>query len=101
MERGFRVYNAKGDIILDGTSSLNKVLGYWDTGINNGEITDDRLKDGKPWVCVCEPYLARGGVVTHIGIPIIYIQEHKVYWKMYDKVNDGLCFGYKFMYGIS
>ena len=49
MPQGLQIFNAGGDLILDVTDRLTRVLGEFETGTKDGRIIDNALTTGEPW----------------------------------------------------
>lgn len=47
--QGLQCFDANGNLILDITDRLTRVLGEFDTGLVNGSLNDDGLRTGTPW----------------------------------------------------
>ncbi len=55
MSQGLQCFDATGKLILDVSDRLTRVLGEFNTGTQNGSITDDNFKDGFPWIFSLSP----------------------------------------------
>lgn len=52
MTQGFQVFDADGNIVVDVTTQMAKYIGEFETGLANGEISDERLKHMDAWAMV-------------------------------------------------
>jgi hypothetical protein len=46
---GLEIYDAAGNLRLDLTRRITTVLGFFDTGLSDGYVDDDRLGNGTPF----------------------------------------------------
>lgn len=54
MPQGLQVFDASGNVMVDLTTSITRVLGMADIGTSNGSITDTGFSTGIPWwVVLC------------------------------------------------
>ena len=49
MPQGLQIFNAGGDLILDVTDRLTRVLGEFETGTSSGSVSNPNLSSGTPW----------------------------------------------------
>lgn len=49
MPQGLQVWDANGNLIIDVTDRLTRVLGEFYTGTSNGSVTNPGLTTGTPW----------------------------------------------------
>lgn len=49
MPQGLQCWDASGNLVLDVTDRLTRVLGTFNTGTTDGSITDPALTTGTPW----------------------------------------------------
>lgn len=49
MSWGMRVWDKWGNLVLDTTTRLGRIIGYVETGTESGQITDLRLTLGEPF----------------------------------------------------
>jgi hypothetical protein len=47
--QGLQIFDAGGNVVLDVTDRLTRVLGEFETGTSDGFITDTNLDYGTPW----------------------------------------------------
>ena len=50
--QGLQIFDANGNLKLDVTDSLTRVIGDFETGLTNGSISDLELLNGTPWYIV-------------------------------------------------
>lgn len=48
--QGLQVFDEDGNMIVDVTDRLSKYLGKFDTGFEDGSITNDMLTEGNLWI---------------------------------------------------
>ena len=75
--QGLQCFDSDGNITLDVTDRLTRVLGEFDTGTLDGTLTDDNLLDGSPWF-YCYPSDANMGAFR-IPCKIVF-QGNKITW---------------------
>jgi len=47
--QGLQIFDPSGNILLDVSDNLTRVLGVTQTGFTNGSLTDPNLLTGRPW----------------------------------------------------
>lgn len=50
MAQGLQCFDANGNLTLDVTDRLTRVLGQFNTNSLDGSITDSNLASGSPWI---------------------------------------------------
>lgn len=102
MPQGLQVFDERGNIILDISDRLTKVLGGFETHGRNGSIVDPRLQDMDHWVACTydtnDVFFALDShdlapQVTRIGISISW--QYPVLWK-----DNRPWPNHKFIYGV-
>lgn len=49
MPQGLQCWDSNGNMTLDVTDRLTRLLGTAETGVSNGSISDENLSAGTPW----------------------------------------------------
>lgn len=50
MPQGLQIFDSNGNMTLDVTDRLTRILGEFQTGTVDGSITDSALSYGMPWI---------------------------------------------------
>lgn len=98
MPQGLQCFDVNGNLILDITDRLTRVLGIFETGTSNGSLNDPNLANGAPWVykyhqISTDIYNAR---------PInVYVTGTTIYWE-FDSARESqdALLSYGIVYGV-
>lgn len=77
MPQGLQVWDENGQLEVDVTSRLTRIIGSFTTteGVNvSGSVVDDRLLDGQPW------YVIQQTPSSRPWLPIISISGNTISW---------------------
>ena len=69
MPAGIQVHDGNGNVVLDMTSRVSKILGTVTTNGANGSLTDARLLDGTMWAAIERIQMA-GTIYSIVGLEI-------------------------------
>lgn len=68
MAYGLVVRDAAGNVILDTSTRLTRILGTFNTGTSNGSITDGNLAQGTPFWFISDGYGSGDGFTADISV---------------------------------
>lgn len=74
MAVGLQVWDANGNLVVDITDRLSKILGTVYTGSSNGSVTVSGLSEGEPFCTAC-PIAVQGGNLFNLIPPRITINK--------------------------
>lgn len=95
MPNGLRIRDPNtGQVIVDITDRLTKVVGVTSTGTSNGSISPPAFSQGTPFFCVLSPPLDFESYVY----PTLYVDGNRIRWEFTDYYlpNESV----DFVYGI-
>ncbi|SDL92717.1 hypothetical protein SAMN04488502_1011200 [Dendrosporobacter quercicolus] len=97
--QGLQCWDANGNLTLDLTDRLTRVLGEFKTGTVNGSITDANIANGTPWIL----NLSMGrNIAEQEKIFDILINGSTISWTFtnYSSSFPGTAISRKFIYGV-
>jgi hypothetical protein len=75
--QGLQCFDGEGNLILDVTDRLTRVLGEFDTGVVNGSLIDDGLRTGTPWYNIFYP---NSGELIYLVPLVIWTGDNELIW---------------------
>lgn len=75
--QGLQCWDASGQLVLDVTDRLTRVLGEFDTGTANGSLTNDGLRGGTPWYNISHP---NSGELINLVPLVVWIGDNTLIW---------------------
>lgn len=96
MAQGLQCWDANGNLTLDLTDRLTRVLGQFETGTTDGSITNEDLATGEPWFfCMSDNLVSSNYEKDPLTVTV---NNTTISWAFdyigADRVNK------KFMYGV-
>lgn len=80
MANGLKVWDELGNVILDVSNSITRILGITDTGTVNGSVTNADFSLGVPWYCVIPKDTGSGTIMSWGLTPVITFASNTMTW---------------------
>ncbi|SFM09004.1 hypothetical protein [Pelosinus propionicus] len=91
--QGLQCWDANGNLILDVTDRLTRVLGQFETGTTSGSITDNSLTTGTPWMISHRKPTA---IADHKAQCVVTFSGKVLSWSF----GTGVAISHKITYGV-
>lgn len=88
MAQGIRTRDANGDVLVDISDQLTRIIGMVTTGTSDGSVTDPGLQEGEPFVAVLPPSEA-----VNYFMPFFEFSGDTMSWSFEDYNPDSLFAG--------
>ena len=105
IKNGLQIFNENGELVLDLTTHLTKILGTVDIPKTNGGLTDARIAGGTLWFTVAKlnDYKACYGMNAYnkeTFLPKITQEGNDIVWKYKDGDSGKFRTGLTLIYGV-
>lgn len=88
MPQGLQCWDANGNMALDTTDRLTRVLGEFDTGTSDGSMYDEYVLTGTPWYIISKTQNEEWIIESSI---VLSVSNGTIKWNFKDYKNSIRC----------
>ena len=99
--QGLQIFDGNGNVTLDVTSSLTRVIGSFHTGITDGSIVNSEITNGIPWFTIVLNGSATQGKFQSLMVTIDGSTLSWNFQKSSNLTNAPVYIEYIITYGVS